>query len=124
MTQRWTFHDPITSETFTFAINPNAMTGIGEQRTLTHSRNRYGVTSTEGTKRERELTFSGVVRSQAFYDSLVEWVDKRNAVIVTDHVGRQFRVYLTEFIPTDRSPIPRAPKRWRYTIKSKLLEEL
>lgn len=121
---RWILHDPVTNESWTMPINPDSMTAFGKQRTLKHVRYRYGTTSTQQVPGELELDWSGVIRSQVHYDTLLTWAAKTNAILVTDHVGRRFRVYITDFQPTDRAPIPRAPKRWRYTMKAKLLEKV
>lgn len=123
-TVRWRFHDTVTGEVWAMPINPDSMSPNGPTRNLTHSRWRYGVTTIEQPRVDRELTWSGVIRSQAHYDALLDWASREHAVVVSDHMGRNFRVYITDFDPTDRSPIPRAPKRWRYTMKTKLLEEL
>lgn len=120
-TTRWVLHDPITDETWTMPINPNAMTPIIKRRDVRHTASRWGTLTQQMPRREEALEWSGVIRSQTHYDELVTWAMKRNAVEVTDHVGRTFRIYITDFEPTDRAPIPRAPKRWRYTMKSKLL---
>lgn len=125
LTVRWQLIDPMTDESYVMPINPDSMGPLSKKaRTLTHGRGPYGVTSLQQTPKELSFDWGGAIRSQAHYDALLAWASKSNAVIVTDHVGRQFRIFITDFQPTDRTPIPRAPKRWRYTMKSKLLEAL
>lgn len=122
---KWTLRDPNTSETYRFPINPDSMTPLGPVRNLSHSRSLHGgITTLEGARLQRDLDFSGVIRTQAMYDALVRWASKSVPVELTDHVGRRFRVYIYDFDPTDRSPVPRARNRWRYTIKTILLETL
>lgn len=122
MTIRWTFTDTATNETYTLPINPNTMSPVGARVSLKRVRGIYGVVSTRQVPTQTEFSFGGVINTQAHYDALLTWVAKTVAVIVTDHLGRSFRVYLDSFVPTDRSPRPSLRTRWTYTVKATLLE--
>jgi hypothetical protein len=121
VTTRWTFQDTATGETYTVPINPNAMSPLGKRGTLKRTRGIYGVVTTRQVPSQVEYSFGGVIRSQDHYDALLTWVAKTVPVIITDHLGRRCRVYLTSFEPQDRSVTPKAPTRWTYTVKGTLL---
>lgn len=127
ITQRWTLADVATSEVWTMPINPDSMSSPIRRRNL-----RYAL----GGRQDRRLRamrvaapaedweWSGVIRTQAHYDALLAWAKKPGAIDVTDHLGRTFRVVITDFVPTDRKPTRRTTWRLRYTMKTKLLEEI
>ena len=71
-----------------------------------------------------EWEWSGAIRTKEHYDRLVEWAEKSVAIDVTDHLGRTFRVFITEFNPIDRRSTPRTPWRLRYTMKARVLERV
>lgn len=127
MTTRWTLEDPAAVETWVMPINPDSASGFGNARSLTFAggyRRDQRTRTFQGAPPELTLEWAGVIRTQAHYDELLRWSRKSGATIVTDHLGRQRRVFITEFQPTDRKPIPRAPLRWRYVMKATLLAVL
>lgn len=126
-TVRWVLRDTVTDATWTMPINPDAMTSPFDRRVFKFARgwrkdNRVRTFMTPSTPAEWE--WSGVIRSKDHYDRLVEWAEKSVAVDVTDHLGRTFRVFITDFEPTDRRPTPRTPWRLRYAMKSRVMEYL
>lgn len=117
MVDRWVFTDPVTSATYTLPINPNSMTSPfrkTSKQTLPASPvdGRVRVLS---TPQPVDWQFGGVIRAQAHYDALLEWVTKPNPVTITDHLGRTFTVLLTSFEPQDQRA--RLATKWTYTIK-------
>jgi hypothetical protein len=126
-TTRWVLTDTVTAETWTMPINPDSMSSPLQGRTLKFG---YGyrldprVRAFSGQREPVEWEWSGVIRSKSHYDALVAWAEKSVAVDVTDHLGRTFRVFLTEFNPTDRRPTPRVSWRLRYAMKALILERV
>lgn len=126
-TVRWILHDPVADETWTMPINPDSGSEFPYRRTFaagTGWRKDDRVRLFEQKPRGEEFNWSGVIRTQAHYDALLAWASKSNAVTLTDHIGRQLRIYITSFEPVDRKPTRRLSTRWRYTMKSILLEVL
>lgn len=127
MTTRWVLLDTVTAATWTMPLNPDSMSSPFPRRNLKFShgwRADQRVRAFSGAREPIEWEWSGVIRSKSHYDSLVEWAEKSVAVDVTDHLGRTFRVFLTEFNPLDRRPTPRVEWRLRYTMKALILERV
>lgn len=122
---RWTLHDPVADETWTMPINPDAASPIGSKgRVLTFAGGGPGGdlrTRVMSGPRVRDWSWSGVIRTEAHYAELSRWAKKRNAITVTDHLGRTVTVYLTKFDPTDRRPTALTPWRLRYTMTAKII---
>ena len=125
--QRWLLRDTATNAQWRMPINPDSMTSPLPRRQMKHAggwradqRVRTFITTPEAT----EWEWSGVIRTQAHYDQLVTWARKNVAVDVTDHLGRTFRVFITDFNPTDRRPTPHVPWRLRYSMKARILERV
>lgn len=126
-TVRWTLRDTATLVLWTMPINPDSMSSIHPRRNLRFG---YGtrtdprIRAFSGSREPIDWEWSGVIRSKSHYDQLVLWAEKSVAVDVTDHLGRTFRVFITEFNPTDRKPTPTVPWRLRYTMKALILERV
>lgn len=127
MTTRWVLRDTATNAEWTMPINPDSMSSPYQRRNLKFA---YGnardprVRTFSGSRPPVEWEWGGVIRSKSHYDALVAWAEKSVAVDVTDHLGRTFRVFITEFNPTDRRPTPRASWRLRYAMKALILERV
>jgi hypothetical protein len=132
MTTRWIFHDPVASETVTVPINPDGMTspeapaknvrfGNGKATDVAAASR---TTTFLNKPPSRDWEFSGAIRDEAHYNLLRDWTAKTNDVTITDHLGRVWRVYITDFVPTDRKPTPFVPWRLRYVVKVKILERV
>lgn len=123
-TVRWIFTDPVAVEAWTVPINPDSMSASLKSRKA-----KFG----NGFRRDTRVrtfvvppdpkvfTFGGVIRTQAHYDGLEAWSKKTNAIIVTDHLGRDWRIVPTSFEPTDRKPTATVAWRLRYTFRATLL---
>lgn len=126
-TTRWVLRDTATDVEWTMPINPDSMSSPLPRRALKFG---YGfrkdprVRAFSGAREPIEWEWGGVIRSKSHYDRLVEWAEKSVAVDVTDHLGRTFRVFITEFNPTDRKPTPQVTWRLRYTMKALILERV
>jgi hypothetical protein len=127
MTTRWVLRDTATNATWTMPINPDSMGSPYQGRNLRFARGNPRdprVRTFSGTQAPVEWEWAGVIRSKSHYDALVAWAEKSVAVDVTDHLGRTFRVFITEFNPADRRPTPRVSWRLRYTMKALILERV
>lgn len=131
MTIRWIFYDPVLVETWTVPINPDGMTSPEKPaKNVRFAKYVHGELLEPRTMTflvkpgARDWEFSGAIRTQAHYLELVRWTKKTNAVRVTDHLGRTWLCYLTDFVPVDRKPTLNTPWRLRYTVKAKILEQL
>lgn len=126
MTVRWVLRDVETDEQWTMPINPDSMSSPDPKRTLrvagglvTRRRRVF-----EGPPPPIEWEWGGAIRTKAHYDSLESWAAKGVEVDVTDHLGRTFRVAITDFVPQDRRPTTQTPWRLRYTMKATILRRL
>lgn len=127
ITQRWTLRDTQTNEVWTMPINPDSMTSPVRRRQLRFAlggRRDGRIRAMRVAAEAEDWEWSGAIRTQAHYDALLAWADKAVPVDVTDHLGRTFRVVITDFNPTDRKPTRRTSWRLRYTMKTKMLEEI
>lgn len=127
-TIRWALIDDTVPETWVMPINPDSMSSpVMKRRQLTFG-NGYRadgrVRTFERPAPAMEWEWSGVIRTKEHYDQLVHWAEKSVAVVVQDHLNRVFRVYITDFLPTDRSPTYRTSWRMRYQMKARILERV
>ena len=100
MVVRWTLFDPITDETYTFPFNPNEGGTPALTKNITYKASAAldGTTLMfEGRAEPQRLEFSGVILEEAHLEALTDWFEKRNKIVLTDDLGREFTVYLTEF---------------------------
>ena len=125
---RWTLVDTETDETWTMPINPDSMDSPFPMRQFVHAKGVSG-----GLNRTRTflakpqatvIGFGGVIRTKEHHDALEAWARKSVPIELTDHLTRTWRVYITEFVPTDRKPTARIPWRMRYSIKVDFLERI
>jgi hypothetical protein len=105
MVVRWTFDDPVATETYTFHVNPNEGGSPSYEKTINDERTTAPDGKAllfEGQDKVQRLEWSGVILEQAHYDKYVEWWQKRRQIKVTDDFGREFWIYLIAFTPTRR----------------------
>lgn len=117
---RWRFEDPFDpylSNTYTFALNPNAMTSPFPRRNIT-ARGTTAINGrtllTEGQRQPTEWTFSGDFLDPNHYEALRSWVLDRmgRRLYLYDHFGRKMTVVPLQFDPTPKRVIARY---WRHT---------
>lgn len=100
MTQRWTFYDPATLETWRLPRNPQRMTPPVPLRRTRAERDAFGNVRISRTGVGTfPWEFQGRVHSQDEYDTFEDWAG-RNQVVVTDHLGREHLVIPVAFDPT------------------------
>lgn len=124
MVNRWTFEDPNTLETYTFAINPNEG-GSPQYSKKFEYRNTSApdgkVIVFEGRDDPQTIEFSGTLLTQAQYDAFVTWWDKRYQVKITDDLGREFWIEIESFSPK-RERAVHYPYKHSYTIKAIIVD--
>lgn len=116
---RWTFHDywetGPTPYRYDWEINPNdgGSPQISKQMTVLQSvgPNRLNLVM-EGQSTVPTLSFSGVILTQAHYETIELWFDRRVLIELTDDLGRTFYGVFSKFAPK-RSR--RAASPWYHT---------
>jgi hypothetical protein len=109
----WVLTDPITSETYSFPVNPYADGGSfninktiawssasGLHQNSADNTEISSIVHANGVEVER-FSFTGKTYSLTDYDDLRSWVNKDYEVMLTDDLGREFMV-LFERIQTER----------------------
>jgi hypothetical protein len=125
MVQRWVLHDPLLNESWTFPVNPNAMTSPHGPRNLTVHATRPALgANTAGRVIEHNMDpydwqFSGFIRTQEHHDELERWSKKVNRLELTDHLGRTWAIRFTSFAPDEQKP--RATTPWRFNYEAHAL---
>lgn len=120
---RWIFYDPSVPETWTMDINPREGGSPSFAKTINYENTAAPDGKTlifEGRDEVQRLEWQGVILTQAHYDTLEDWWDKRRQVRVTDDLSRQFWVYITHFEPRRRRAYGR-PYKHDYTMRATIL---
>lgn len=121
--QKWTFHDPVTTETYVFPISPYQMTTLTPKHSHIvgaaggHSEQRKRIT--EAPTQPFDWSFTGRIRTQQQHDDLDEWTRKGYPIHVSDHLGRTWEVLIRSFKPKDLRG--RLSTRWEYDIAGTVL---
>ena len=105
---RWQLHDPVTSETYTFEINPNQGGSLALQKNVSYYATTADDSNTvffEGSDTPQLVQVQGTLLSQAQYNNMVYWYSKRRQVQLTDDLGRVMWVYFAQWTPT---------RKWSY----------
>lgn len=127
--KRWVLRDPVRDETWTFPVNPNKMTSPHSPRSFNILATAPSVTSNgqsrggfgrviEGNPEPYEWSFSGYIREEDHFESLLYWTRKVNRLELTDHLGRTWRIRFLVFNPDEQRPTTRHPWRFNYEIKT------
>lgn len=123
MVVRWRFDDPSDSSFHVFEINPDAggspsyIKNVGYQNTVAPG----GKTLIyEGADQPQTLEFSGNILSQDEFNAFITWFNKRHQIKLTDDLGRQMYIYITEFTPK-RVRASLFPWRHTYDVKATVI---
>jgi len=100
----WIFFDGVT--TYELPVNPDSASTpapfspkkLSFQPTCAGAQVIY-----EGRAEPKKISFSGVILTEAQYNSFRTWVNKNKQIRITDDLGQKFWVYLKSFSPTRRS---------------------
>lgn len=125
---RWTLTDPATSETWEMPINPDTATSPHAPKSI---KTAYGIRSGEdrvrsfkGVASAKSWEWSGVIRTEAHYETYVTWAAKPGEIHVTDHLGRTWEVFIEAFVPEERKPTKTTPWRYRYTVRALVMRRV
>lgn len=122
---RWTLHDTVTDEVWEMPINPDSMTSPEPERVLKfgqgYRQNSTRLRTIESPSDAREWSWSGAIRTKAHHDTLFDWASRHVPVEVTDHLGRTYRVVITQFDVTERQPTKSTPWRPRYQMTVRIM---
>lgn len=104
MPVRWTLHDPLTDETITFPCNPRegGLPALEKKATATASTQGNPVVW-QGRDVVPTVDFSGVIISEEHLTFMIAWYETERILVLTDHLGRVSRVWLTKFVPVPRN---------------------
>lgn len=121
---RWIFDDLTDSSSYTFPINPSEG-GSPQYKKSINTQNTAapdGKTLVfEGRDAPQTLSFSGTILDEAQYNAMVLWFNKRHQIKVTDDLGREFMVYITDFEPK-RVRAVQHPWKHSYTVNYIVLD--
>jgi len=115
---KWTFVDDANSDSYVFAVNPNAGGTPKLEKNLTYVNTAAPngrVLAFEGRDKQKEGKFSGTLRTQEEYEAFQTWYDKRVQIIMTDDLERTFNIYITGF-DAERVRAATAPWKHNYTV--------
>lgn len=105
MVVRWEFQDQSTLETWSFEVNPSEDGTPGYEKTFQYTNTSAPdgkVIVFEGRDAVRRGSFKGTILTQAQYNTLLSWWQKRNQIQVTDDLGRSYSIIVETFMPTRR----------------------
>lgn len=114
----WVITDPATSETYAFEINPRDDGSLQYEKTISYKNTSSPTGNTvvfEGRDAPSATQFSGTVLTEAQYNQMVFWFNKRGALELEDDLGRVFTIYITKFSPK-RKLSRQYPWRHEYTV--------
>lgn len=110
---RWQFTDTVTSDSYTFEINPKEGGSPAYQRNLQSQRTTSGaLLIMEGTQQPQTLQFNGTILTQSHYEAFDSWSRNRHILQLTDDLGRSFNVLITDWSP---SRVYSAHFPWKHT---------
>lgn len=116
--QRWTFHDDVADEDWTFTINPTEVDEPGVDKQVSS----LGTTAPDATpilfesqEPAHEISWKGLVLDVATRDTFMYWARKRNQVLLTNDFGEQTWIYIDKFKPT-RKRVASRPYKAEYTL--------
>ena len=124
MVVKWEFYDPIVLETYTFHINPNSGGSPAYRKNIAYQNTSAPdgkVLIFEGKDHPGEMEFSGVILEEAQLTAFQTWWQKRRQVRLTDDLGREYWIYITELETTRRWSL-HYPWRHDYSVKATILD--
>lgn len=128
---RWTLVDPDTSESWEFPRNPKAMTSPHPPKNTTIFARAAATPGVAGVCRvlqfrqsPYEWQFTGDIRTEEHYDTLIEWCKKSNRLELTDHLGRTWQIRIDSMDLNEQRPTARNDWRFEYTVKANIYGEI
>jgi hypothetical protein len=131
----WSFVDPVTMDTYTLPVNPNADNGshsftrsINYEALAGVRRNSSGEDTVDAlvfdsNVEQKPFSYSGFVYNKEQYDNFNEWTSKGYPFEIYDDLGRGFLVYIISF-QYSRVRSRQFPYKHSYEMQGIILEEL
>lgn len=118
--RRWVLQDTHTGDAYTFEFNPSEMTSPHGAKRIEFAATtavRGEKIAFEGSAEPVQWQFTGAIFTKAMHDELLYWSKKNNRVWLTDHLGRAWLIYITNYAPI---PLRSVGKPWRhnYTVNA------
>jgi hypothetical protein len=124
MVTRWVFYDPATLTSETFIINAAEGGTPSYTKTINYTNTAAPDGKTlvfEGRDQVQRIEFSGTLLTQAHFEMLQRWWEKRNQIRLTDDLARQFWIVIESFEPKRvRSAVN--PWKHEYNIKATIVD--
>lgn len=120
----WKFYDPVEDEEYEWEINPNSGGYPNRSKSIAYEATAGPNGQTlayEGRESPASMSFSGVILTEAHFDTLTNWYLKKNQIKLTDDLGREFWIYIKSFNPS-RVRSAKYPWRHTYTIEAIVLD--
>lgn len=111
----WQFYDPVDLTTYNWDVNPNDGGSPAVQKSIgSASPTAQDATPIfyQGVDDPQELSFSGAILSEDQYNTLVSWASLDRIILITDDLGREYRVVVKSFDP---KRVRRARNPWYHT---------
>lgn len=131
----WQLYDPVTTEEYSWPVNPNTDNGshnvtrqtgyevyVGMRQTASGDDRIDSIVFVTGDGPSR-FSYSGFVYDQSQLESLEGWANKDYDVILTDDLGRQFSVIIDKF-ELERVRSNKKPYKHSYTFSGFILSEI
>ena len=116
---RWKLETLDASDTYTFAMNPNAMAPPHPADGVSFTYTPNGYIGVRTPAQPVSWQFSGVLREQAQFDALVLWVTMhRTKVRLTTDLNEQLIVRLSGFTAERQASSRHVPWRRTYSMKA------
>lgn len=112
MTVRWTLEDESTLDEYTFEMNPDTAKIPGITKTINYENTSAGPGRAiifEGRDEVPKGSFGGKILSEQQYNDMKSWSNRRHQVLLTDDLGREFSIYITDI---DFNRLRRAGNPW------------
>jgi hypothetical protein len=121
---RWKFEDTETADEYTFEVNPSEGGSKQYDKRMTFQTTTASDGKTlvfEGQPEIKTLSFSGTILTQAQYDQMIFWFQKKNPILITDDLGRETLIYIKTFRP-ERQRAIHYPWKHSYSVEAIVLE--
>jgi len=122
---KWEFVDTESMDSYTFEINPNEGGSKEYEKKMTYLSTSAVDGKTlvfEGQPEVKTISFSGTILTQAQYDKMIEWFNKKNPIEITDDLDRTTTIYITSFKPRRQRAI-HFPYKHTYVVEAVVLED-
>ncbi len=120
----WVFYDPFEDESYSWEVNPNDADSPSYMKNVFYSSSAAPdgkIIMMEGKDEPSRVSFSGVTLTEAQYDEMIRWFNKRNQLELTDDLGRTMSIYITSFAPK-RVRSTNYPWRHTYSVEAVVLD--